>query len=49
MIFILVRRSHLTSLNRHAEMVKTLMAYGYSAESAEEILVYASNNLWRDA
>jgi len=23
--------------------------YGYSAESAEEILVFASNNLWRDS
>jgi predicted Ser/Thr protein kinase len=23
--------------------------HGYTAESAEEILVYASNNLWRDA
>jgi predicted Ser/Thr protein kinase len=48
MIFILVRRSHLTSLNKYNEMVKTLMTYGYTAESAEEILVYASNNLWRD-
>ena len=31
-------------------MVQTLMDnYGYSAESAEEVILFASNNLWRDS
>jgi len=35
---------------KYSDMVETLMKeYGYSAESAEEILVFASNNLWRDS
>jgi len=35
---------------KYNEMVATLIKdHGYTAESAEEILVYASNNLWRDA
>ena len=34
---------------KYNEMVKTLIDdYGYSEESAEEVLTYASNNLWRD-
>ena len=32
------------------DMVQTMIdEYGYTAESAEEILAYASNNLWRDS
>jgi len=35
---------------KYSSMVETLISnYGYTAESAEEILVYASNNLWRDS
>ena len=35
---------------KYSSMVQTLIDdYGYTAESAEEILVYASNNLWRDS
>lgn len=35
---------------KYSEMVQTLIDdYGYTADSAEEILVYASNNLWRDS
>tara|TARA_R110001599_G_scaffold233572_1_gene432782 strand:+ start:10026 stop:11957 length:1932 start_codon:yes stop_codon:yes gene_type:complete len=35
---------------KYSSMVQTLIdEYGYTAESAEEILVYASNNLWRDS
>ena len=35
---------------KYNEMVQTMISsYGYSAESAEEILVFASNNLWRDS
>jgi serine protein kinase len=35
---------------KYNDMVTTLIRdHGYSAESAEEILVYASNNLWRDS
>jgi serine protein kinase len=35
---------------KYSEMVETLIKeYHYSAESAEEILVFASNNLWRDS
>ena len=35
---------------KYSEMVETMIReYSYSAESAEEILVFASNNLWRDS
>jgi len=35
---------------KYSNMVQTLMDdYGYTPESAEEILVFASNNLWRDS
>jgi serine protein kinase len=35
---------------KYSEMIQTMIDdYGYSAESAEEILAYASNNLWRDS
>jgi serine protein kinase len=35
---------------KYSEMVYTLMEeYGYNEQSAEEILTYASNNLWRDS
>jgi len=35
---------------KYSEMVETMMKdYGYTAESAEEILAYASNHLWRDS
>ena len=35
---------------KHNDMVQTLIdEYGYTEESAEEILIYASNNLWRDS
>lgn len=35
---------------KYSSMVQTLIDdYGYTSESAEEILVYASNNLWRDS
>jgi serine protein kinase len=35
---------------RYHEMIETMIkGYGYTAESAEEILAYASNNLWRDS
>jgi serine protein kinase len=35
---------------KYSTMVQTLIDdYGYTADSAEEILVYASNNLWRDS
>lgn len=34
---------------KYSEMVTTMIKdYGYSAESAEEVLAYASNHLWRD-
>jgi len=34
---------------KYSDMVQTMIDdYGYTAESAEEILAYASNNLWRD-
>ena len=34
---------------KYNDMVKTLINdYGYNEASAEEILSYASNNLWRD-
>ena len=35
---------------KYNDMVETLMEeYGYNEDSAEEILTYASNNLWRDS
>ena len=35
---------------KYSDMVQTMINdYGYTAESAEEILAYASNNLWRDS
>jgi len=35
---------------KYSDMVQTMIDdYGYTAESAEEILAYASNNLWRDS
>jgi serine protein kinase len=35
---------------KHSDMVKTLIEeYDYNESSAEEILRYASNNLWRDS
>ena len=35
---------------KYSEMVKTMIDdYGYNESSAEEILAYASNNLWRDS
>jgi serine protein kinase len=35
---------------KHSEMVQTMISdYDYNEDSAEEILAYASNNLWRDS
>lgn len=35
---------------KYTDMVQTLMDdYGYNETSAEEVLTYASNNLWRDS
>jgi len=35
---------------KHSEMVSTLIEeYGYNHDSAEQILTFASNNLWRDS
>jgi len=35
---------------KYSDMVETMIRdYGYTAESAEEILVFATNNLWRDS
>jgi serine protein kinase len=35
---------------KYNEMVQTLIDdYGYNADSAEEVLTYASNHLWRDS
>ena len=35
---------------KYSDMVQTLIDdYGYNEDSAEEILTYASNNLWRDS
>jgi serine protein kinase len=35
---------------KYSDMVKTLIEeYNYNEHSAEEILTYASNNLWRDS
>lgn len=34
---------------KYSEMVNTLVSeYGYTSESAEETIIFASNNLWRD-
>ena len=39
-----------TQKKKYNEMVKTLIDYyDYSEDSAEEILTFASNNLWRDS
>jgi serine protein kinase len=35
---------------KYSDMIQTLIdEYDYSEHSAEEILTYASNNLWRDS
>ena len=35
---------------KYSDMVQTMINdYGYNEDSAEEILAYASNNLWRDS
>ena len=35
---------------KYSDMIETLMnEYGYNEDSAEEALIYASNNLWRDS
>jgi len=35
---------------KYSEMIQTMIdEYGYTADSAEEVLIYASNNLWRDS
>jgi serine protein kinase len=35
---------------KYSEMVETLVnGYGYTPDSAEEIITFASNNLWRDS
>jgi len=35
---------------KYSEMIQTLVNdYGYTPESAEEVLTFASNNLWRDS
>lgn len=35
---------------KYSDMVQTMMdEYGYTEDSAEEILTFASNNLWRDS
>ena len=35
---------------KYSEMVKTLIDdYGYNEYSAEEVLTFAANNLWRDS
>ena len=35
---------------KYSDMVQTMIdEYGYNEDSAEEILAYASNNLWRDS
>jgi len=35
---------------KYSEMIQTLIdEYGYNKDSAEEILTYAANNLWRDS
>jgi len=35
---------------KYSEMVKTMVeSYGYTPDSAEETIIFASNNLWRDS
>ena len=35
---------------KYSDMVQTMIDdYGYNENSAEEILTYAANNLWRDS
>jgi serine protein kinase len=35
---------------KYSEMINTMIEeYGYTADSAEEVLTFASNNLWRDS
>jgi len=35
---------------KYGEMVRTMIdEYGYNEHSAEQVLTYASNNLWRDS
>jgi serine protein kinase len=35
---------------KYSEMIQTMIdSYGYTADSAEETLTFASNNLWRDS
>jgi len=35
---------------KYSEMVETMIKdYGYTADSAEETIIFASNNLWRDS
>ena len=35
---------------KYSDMIQTMIdEYGYNEASAEEILIYASNNLWRDS
>ena len=35
---------------KYSDMVKTLIDdYDYNEDSAEEVITYASNNLWRDS
>ena len=35
---------------KYSEMVETMIKeYGYTAESAEHVLIFAANNLWRDS
>ncbi len=35
---------------RHSEMMRVLIEdYGYNENSAEEVITYASNNIWRDS
>ena len=35
---------------RYNEMIQTLIdEYGYNEHSAEEVLTFAANNLWRDS
>ena len=35
---------------KYSDMVTVMIEeYGYSASSAEEVLTFASNNLWRDS
>jgi serine protein kinase len=35
---------------KYSEMIQTMVNdYGYTEDSAEEILTFASNNLWRDS